>query len=106
MYVIDECCFGVVDICDTVAEGEEMLLWSVRQGRCCVILRTDTIMPTELVAITQFKIYHKIKNKTIREVQYINYIYIEFRFSLYFILIIILITEKIFVEAKFACVVS
>ena len=97
---------GVVDICDTVAEGEEMFLWSVGEGRCCVILRTDTIMPTELETITQFKIYHKITNKKNREVQYINYIYIEFRFLSYVILIIKLINEKLFVEAQFACVVS
>ena len=106
MYLIDECFCGLVDICDALAGGGEMLLWIVWQGRYCVILRTDTIMPTELGAITQFKIYHKITNKTNREVQYINYIYIEFRFSSYFILIIILITEKLFVEAKFVCVVS
>ena len=59
-------------------------------------------MPTELGAITQLKIYHKIKD---REVQYINYTYIEFRFSSYFLFIIILITEKLIVEAKFVYVV-
>ena len=106
IYIINKCYYRVVDIYNTLADDEEILLQSVQQRHCSVNLRTDTIMPTELGAITRFKIYHKITNKTNREVQYINYIYIEFRFSSYFLLIIILITEKLFVEAKFACVVS
>ena len=97
---------GMVDICDTVAEGEEMFLWSVKEGRCCVLLRTDTIMATELAAVTQFRIYHKITNKISRELQYINYTYIEFRFSSKFLLIIILSTEQLIVKAKFVYVVS
>ena len=62
-------------------------------------------MPTELGAITIFKIYHTITNKANREVQYINYTYIEIRFLSHFVLIIILITEKLFVKLKFVCVV-
>ena len=63
-------------------------------------------MPTELGEVTRFKIYHTITNKANQEVQYINYTYIEFKFWSYFVLIIMLITEKLFVEAKFVCVVS
>jgi len=47
--VVDECYCGVVDVCDALAGDEEMLLWSVRGRHCSANLRTDTIMPTELV---------------------------------------------------------
>ena len=30
VYVIDECCYGMVDICDALAGGGEMFLWSVQ----------------------------------------------------------------------------